>query len=105
MLRIRTIRYHRDNDVPDWYGRWWVRKPENGHFQVRTDPENPLYDASFHRMIREMGKRYDGNPNLESVDLSIVGAWGEGAGAAELSDATRRALVDSYTESSTELRS
>jgi hypothetical protein len=33
------------------------------------------------------------------VDLSIVGAWGEGAGSAELSDATRRALVDSYLES------
>ena len=39
-----------------------------------------------------------GHPSLESVDLSIVGAWGEGAGSADLSDATRRALVDGYTD-------
>jgi hypothetical protein len=30
-------------------------------------------------MIRALGRRYDGHPDLESVDLAIVGAWGEGA--------------------------
>jgi hypothetical protein len=49
-------------------------------------------------MIRAVGKRYDGHPGLESVDLAIVGAWGEGAGADELTERTREALVDSYLE-------
>jgi len=100
MLRIAPYGTTGDNDVPDWYRA--LVGPETGKTAIskwRTDPENPLYVRHFTRMIREMGKRYDGNPNLESVDLSIVGAWGEGAGSAELSDATRRALVDSYTES------
>ena len=48
--------------------------------------------------IRAFGKRYDGHPDLESVDLAIVGAWGEGAGADKLSDKTRAALVDAYLE-------
>jgi hypothetical protein len=100
MLRIAPYGTNKDNDVPDWY-RALVGQ-ETGKTAIakwRTDPENPLYVRHFTRMIRETGKRYDGNPDLESVDLSIVGAWGEGAGSADLSDATRHALVDSYTES------
>jgi hypothetical protein len=49
-------------------------------------------------MIRDLGQRYDGHPVLESVDLSIVGAWGEGAGSAQLTQKTREALVNSYLE-------
>ena len=49
-------------------------------------------------MIRAVGKRYDGHPDLESVDLAIVGAWGEGAGSDELTERTRQALVDSYLD-------
>ena len=37
--------------------------------------------------------RYDGSPNLESVDLAIVGAWGEGAGADLLTEPTREAVA------------
>ena len=51
------------------------------------------------RIIRELGNRYDGDPDIESVDLAIVGAWGEGAGAADLSDTARHAFVDSYLDS------
>jgi hypothetical protein len=46
----------------------------------RTNPEDVRYAEHFGDMIRELGIRYDGHPALESVDLSIVGAWGEGAG-------------------------
>jgi hypothetical protein len=49
-------------------------------------------------MIRALGQRYDGHPDLESVDLSIVGAWGEGAGSDVLSPRTREALVDAYLD-------
>jgi hypothetical protein len=49
-------------------------------------------------MVRALGRRYDGHPNLESVDLSIVGAWGEGAGSEKLTEATREALVNAYLE-------
>lgn len=100
MLRIAPYGTTKDNDVPDWYRA--MMGPELGRTAIakwRTNPEDPRYVKYFTRMIGELGRRYDGNPYLESVDLSIVGAWGEGAGSADLTDATRRALVDSYIDS------
>jgi hypothetical protein len=49
-------------------------------------------------LIRALGARYDGHPDLELVDVSIVGAWGEGAGVEQLTDATREALLDCYLD-------
>jgi len=101
MLRVAPYGTTDTNDVPDWY-RALVgpEPPEKRRVKKwRTDPENPLYAESFGRFIRALGARYDGHPDMESVDLAIVGAWGEGAGSALLTDPTRRALVDAYVES------
>jgi hypothetical protein len=64
-----------------------------------VDPEDPRYARYFGGFIRALGERYDGHPDLEAVDLSIVGAWGEGAGSELLTQATREALVNAYTDS------
>jgi hypothetical protein len=50
-------------------------------------------------MIRALGERYDGHPDLEWVDVSIVGFWGEGDGTHRLSDQTRVALLNAYLDS------
>jgi len=103
-LLLRVVPYGRastdTNDVPAWYralvGDETARKlPE----KWRTDPENPLYTRYWTRFIRALGERYDGHPDLEMVDVSIVGAWGEGAGTDQLSDATLKSLLDSYLDS------
>jgi hypothetical protein len=98
LLRIAPYGTGADNDVPDWYRE--MVGPEKGlpEAKWRTDPEDPRYVEHFGDLIRDFGARYDGHPMLESVDLSIVGAWGEGAGSARLSEKTRRALVDSYLQ-------
>jgi hypothetical protein len=44
-------------------------------------------------MIKALGQRYDGHPDLESVDVSIIGFWGEGDGSHLLADQTRQALL------------
>jgi len=100
LLRIAPYGTDPDNDIPDWYrkkvGDESARKlPEP---KWRTDPEDPRYADSFGRMIRAIGRHYDGHPALESVDLAIVGAWGEGAGSERLSARTREALIDSYLD-------
>jgi hypothetical protein len=100
MLRIAPYGTTADNDVPDWYrAMMGDESTKLTDKKWRTDPEDPRYAAHFGRMVRELGRRYDGHPDLESIDMAIVGAWGEGAGSALLSDRTRRALVDSYLES------
>jgi hypothetical protein len=98
LLRIAPYGTTKDNDVPDWY-REMLGKEENlPERKWRTNPEDPRYVEHFGDMVRDLGARYDGHPLLESVDLSIVGAWGEGAGSARLTQKTREALVDNYLE-------
>jgi hypothetical protein len=100
MIRIAPYGTTENNDVPDWYRA--MLGEESGKLQEkkwRTDPEDARYLRHFGGMVREFGRRYDGHPDLESVDVSIVGAWGEGAGSALLTRQTREALVDCYLES------
>ena len=98
LLRIAPYGTGTDNDVPDWYRALLGEEKDLPDKKWRTNPEDPRYIEHFGGMIDSLGKRYDGHPLLESVDLSIVGAWGEGAGSAQLSHKTRTGLVDSYLE-------
>jgi len=103
MLRIAPYGTGNENDVPGWYRAlvgpkkdWKYNNPVNAWM---VDANDPRYAAYFGGLIRALGERYDGHPELEAVDLSIVGAWGEGAGSELLDQTAREALVDSYTDS------
>ncbi len=90
-----------ETDVPEWFremvGDEYKDQALVGHWQV--DHEDPHYIEHFSKLIHEMGKRYDGHPDLDAVDLSIIGAWGEGEYTHLLSETTMKALVDAYIES------
>ncbi len=98
MLRIAPYGTGNQNDVPAWYREMVGPKKDWRHKKWQVDPEDRRYVEHFTAMIESLGKRYDGHPDLESVDVSIVGAWGEGAGSALLTSETRRALVDAYID-------
>jgi len=101
MLRIAPYGTGKDNDVPAWYRTLVTGQDIETSLPVekwRVHPENPLYVRHFGGLIRALGARYDGHPDLELVDVSVVGAWGEGAGSEELTEATRQALLDCYLE-------
>ena len=94
LLRIAPYGTGDERDVPDWYREmvgpnkeWGYNNPVN---KWVVDPEDPRYAQYFGGFIRAMGERYDGHPDLEAVDLSIVGAWGEGAGSELLSQTDKR---------------
>jgi hypothetical protein len=97
MLRIAPYAGGPERDVPAWY-RAIVGEQDSLIPKWRVNPEDPEYAFYFGRMITEMAKRYDGHPDLEAVDLSIVGFWGEGAGSALLTQKTRESLVNAYTD-------
>jgi len=102
MLRIAPYGTSAKTDVPDWYRKMvgdennWAEKAPQKKWLV--NPENPFYAEYFGRLIEKLGQRYDGHPDLESVDLAIVGAWGEGAGSNLLKQTTRERLVNAYTD-------
>lgn len=100
MLRISPYEGSEDKDVPDWYREMVgpdTLTGEGKHWRV--DPEDPRYVQYFGGMIRALGKRYDGHPDLESVDVSFIGYWGEGDGGHLLTDKTRHALINAYLDS------
>jgi hypothetical protein len=41
------------------------------------DLEDPIIKEYHAKLIRALGKRYDGHPDLGSVDIGSVGLWGE----------------------------
>ena len=102
ILRIAPYGTGDERDVPVWLRKMAGESKDLLHNSWVIDPEDPLYVNHFTDMVRDLGARYNGHPDLESVDLSIVGFWGEGAGSNLLTDATRHALVDAYIDSFTE---
>ncbi len=99
ILRIAPYKRQANWDVPSWYREMVGNEREFRHVKWVVDPEDPLYAGCFGKMIREMGKRYDGHPDLEAVDLSIIGWAGEGGGTELLSTEAMQNLIDPYIES------
>ncbi len=101
MLRIAPYGTNADNDVPGWYRKLTGEDPKAKlpDAKWRVNPENPNYARCFARFIRALGRRYDGHPGMELVDISIVGAWGEGSGSELLSEPVREELLDAYIQS------
>ncbi len=98
MLRISPYEGDDSKDVPPWYREMVGEQKNLKSSKWRVDPEDPRFLQYFGGMIRALGNRYDGHPDLESVDISFVGYWGEGDGTHMLSDHTRIKLVRCYLD-------
>ena len=103
MLRIAPFGPEtKTEDVPAWY-RQMIGDESSKSYpdKWRTNPEDPRYIEHWTALVRALGARYDGSPDLEAVDISILGFWGEGEHTDLLSEPTMRALMDSYLDSFT----
>lgn len=95
-LQIRIQPYIND-DAPAWF---WAKNParDEAEFQRSGARVPDINDRCFvehwSRLIGEFGARYDGHPDLESVDIAYGGACGETGGNATAETAER--LVDVY---------
>jgi hypothetical protein len=75
--------------------------PEEGaHYEI--DIEEPIVKQFHEKLIRALGERYDGHPDLALVDIGSVGLWGEWHNYCDTalmpSDAARKAIIDLYYE-------
>lgn len=67
-------------DVPKWLkdeGCKGVEFNFEGRKHWVPDFEDPLFQKTHYRLIKELGRRYDGHPDLDVVDIGSVGLWGE----------------------------
>lgn len=81
-LAIRLMPYSNIDPLPAWYrnsGARRANKPTDKDGDIwQPDFSDPLYLKYWGELVAAAGKRYDGNPYLDSVDISSVGYWGEG---------------------------
>ena len=108
MLRVGPYGANDTVDVPAWYREIVGPKKEwNGpnwnylgpHWMVCAN--DPRYAEHFGGFIRELGKRYNNHPDLDSVDMSIVGSWGEGINDGRMNQDARVMLCDAYMDTFT----
>ena len=65
-------------DVPEWL-KELIECPERPDGKrVKDSPTDPLYTELFLEAIKHLGARFDSDPTLYAVDISLPGAWGEG---------------------------
>jgi hypothetical protein len=85
--------------VPDWYVRScpMVEYSSHGGRPIAAPVhDSPEYFEHWGALVREFARRYDGNPLLESIDVTYIGPWGEGAG--ECSEAQCRRFAELWRD-------
>jgi hypothetical protein len=99
-LAIRLMPYDPKHQLPEWYRKSGARRAnaaasKDGEMW-QPDFSDPLYFQYWSALVEEAGRRYDGNPNLDSVDISTVGYWGEGWSDYMPEFAVQKKLIDVY---------
>ncbi len=81
-LAIRLMPYDQKHPLPEWYQKSGARRanqPTDQDGKIwQPDFADPLYLKYWGAVVAAAGARYDGHPDLDSVDISSVGYWGEG---------------------------
>jgi hypothetical protein len=99
-LMIRMMPYDQGHPLPEWYRNSGARRANKSGDRDgeiwSPDAADPLYLKHWGALVAAAGKRYDGHPSLDSVDISSVGYWGEGWGPHLPDWPVQKALIDIY---------
>jgi hypothetical protein len=78
-LAIRLMPYDEKHPLPEWYRKSGARRVNAEAAPIwEPDFSDPLYLKYWGDLVKEAGRRFDGNTDLDTVDISSVGYWGEG---------------------------
>jgi Domain of unknown function (DUF4832) len=78
-LAIRLMPYDQKHPLPAWYRSSGAKRANaEGAAVWEPDFSDPLYLKYWGALVKEAGRRFDGHPDLDTVDISSVGYWGEG---------------------------
>ena len=66
--------------------------------RIEPDYADPIYLAKHGAFIAAMGKRYDGTPGVEFLDIGSYGIWGEWHSTHPAPVAVRKQIVDMYLQ-------
>ncbi|WP_339203019.1 DUF4832 domain-containing protein [Paenibacillus sp. FSL K6-3182] len=96
VVRCSPYALSEEDDIPEWFR---AESPEEPDFPFwRVDPETTRYVEYWSDFIKAFAKKYDGHPVISSIDLTIVGAWGEGGGTEFLEPEAIQRITDAYLD-------
>ena len=99
-ITFRLMPYDQQHPLPGWYQQSGARranKPEDKDGAIWSpDSSDPLYLKDWGEVVSGAGRRYDGHPYLDSVDVSTFGYWGEGWGPYPPDWPVQKQLIDLY---------
>src|SRR5437660_3703090 len=97
-LAIRLMPYSNQDSLPEWFRNSGAKRANKDSAKDgkiwQPDFSDPLYLKYWGELVAEAGKRYDGNPYLDTVDISSVGYWGEGWSPYMPAFPFQKALID-----------
>ncbi len=67
--------------------------------RIEPDYADPIYLARHAAFLAALGKRYDGHPGIEFIDIGSYGIWGEWHTPNGKPWETRRRIIDMYLDS------
>ncbi len=101
-LAIRLMPYDPEHPLPEWYrnsGARRANRPADKDGNIwQPDFTDPLYLKYWGELAAAAGARYDGHPDLDSVDISSIGYWGEGWSPYMPPFPYQKALIDIWLE-------
>lgn len=97
MLRLMPHSTRACDDVPDWLKALIPCPDRPEGKRVKESPEDPVYLRYFGEAVEALAKRFDADPTLDVMDISITGAWGEGHRCGDYPREALEELVDVYT--------
>jgi hypothetical protein len=99
-LALRVMPYDEKDPLPAWYRQSGAlranRDTDKDGAIWSPDADDPLYRETWTALVAALGRRYDGHPDLDTVDISTVGYWGEGWGPYLPRWEIQQALIDAY---------
>ncbi len=96
IFRLIAHSTRESDDLPDWL-RALIPCPERPPMKrVKESPTHPLFMELFLRAVQAFGERFDADPTLDAVDISLPGAWGEGHRLQDYPEGLFREIVDVY---------
>lgn len=99
-LAIRLMPYDPEHPLPLWYRNSGARRSNTDASKDgkiwQPDFSDPLYFKYWSAVVEQAGQRYDGHPDLDSVDISTVGYWGEGWSDYMPEFGVQKKLIDLY---------
>ena len=98
MFRLMAHSTRACDDVPEWLKSLVDCPLRPDGMRVKDSPTDPLFIDLFLEAVKAFGERFDADPTLYAVDISLPGSWGEGHKLELYPENTMIRIADAYME-------